>query len=203
MTWVRCFKCAVAGLVSERVVQLLEVVDVEQGDADGRLAAVGTLDFAFYGFVQAAPVECAGQLVFPHQFADLFQFVFQFLDAGFGLVGLLLVGEQFFVRTHGAGLDDARVVHHVFQDVAEFGQVVGLADLLAVAFDLVVIFTRAFGQVTQAVDEGGHQALQGCLGIGQALFERALLDDDIAQIALGIGDGTLVHRFVDDRPEVQ
>ena len=114
----------------ERIVQLLEVVDIEHRYAKCRFAARGTFDLAVHGFVQSAPVERAGKLVFPHQFADLLQFDLEFLHAGICIVSMFLVAEQFIVCMQCAGLYCTRVVHHVLQNMTELCHVVGLAAIL-------------------------------------------------------------------------
>jgi hypothetical protein len=64
----------VAGVVAERVVEFLEVVNVEQGHAEGRLATLRTRDFLLECLLKTAAVECTGQLVMTNQRAGAVEF---------------------------------------------------------------------------------------------------------------------------------
>jgi hypothetical protein len=65
----------VAGVVAERVVELLEVVDVEQRDAQRRLAALARATSFSNVSSRPAAVERAGQLVVANQRAGAVEFV--------------------------------------------------------------------------------------------------------------------------------
>ncbi|MNH46870.1 hypothetical protein D3C79_1098430 [compost metagenome] len=58
------------------VVQALEVIQVQHGDAQRRAAAVGAGRLALEHVVQATAVQAACQLVFPHQFAHMLELRF-------------------------------------------------------------------------------------------------------------------------------
>ena len=49
------------------------------------------------------------------------------------------------MRAQRTGLDGARILHDVIQQVAEFGEVAGFADFLAITLDLLMVVASAFG----------------------------------------------------------
>ncbi len=82
-------KCFVTGVVAQAVVQFFEVIDVEQGNAEGGFVPAGAGHFLAEYFFQPATVEYAGELVVANEVAGGGEFVFQFLDAGFGFLPLV------------------------------------------------------------------------------------------------------------------
>ena len=107
------------------VVEPFEVVQIEQGDAQRRAAPVGGCDLARQRFVQAAPVQAAGQLVFSHQFAHLHQLRFPRLHARFGFLHFLarvdhLVACLERIVLRGAGFSHDVVEHRI--QIADIGR---------------------------------------------------------------------------------
>ena len=66
-------ECGVAGRMAMVVIESLEIVDVEQRDAERCIGAVGTRGFAVVAQVEAAAVERAGQVIDVHEAAQLAQ----------------------------------------------------------------------------------------------------------------------------------
>ena len=123
----------VAHGVAQAVVDVLEVVDVQQRQAQGVAQAAGAGHLALHGFVQPFAVEGAGQRVVPCLGAGAVQLLLQL--GYFGVLGVgalaqflqLGVGE-FGVQGHGAGGG-----HDLFEHRSDFLEVVGLADQVGAA----------------------------------------------------------------------
>ena len=188
----------IAGFVPQGVIEFLEVVDIEQGDAKRRIPALCSGHFSFKCFFKAAPVERAGQLVVTHQRAGLVEFSLQFVDALVGLLDPLFGGAQVITRALGVDLDDPRFADDFSEDAFKLADVVGLADLLDTDFDLVVVVGRRIGKLGEVVDESGQHLFQRLLGVHQAAFELALLEDDLLEAMLGIMDRAQGHRARDN-----
>ncbi len=188
----------VAGLVAQAVVELFEVVDVEQGNAEGGFVPAGAGHFLAEYFFQPAPVEYAGELVVADEVAGGGEFVFQFLDAGFGFLHLLLGDAEFVARALGVDLDVAGFAHDFAEHGFEVGDVFGGADFCGAVFDLVVVIRGGVGEVGQVVDEAGEHVFDGVAGFGDAGLELGLLEEDFLEPALGVVQRMLGERFVDD-----
>ena len=187
----------VAREVAIGVVELLEIVQVEQGHAQRRAAAVGARAFALEHVVQAATVEAARQLVFAHQFAHVLQLRFQILDARLRFLHFLVRGQHAVARRHRLGLHELRLAQHFFQHLVEFLDVAGTADALGKAADLFVEIARRRRHGTEAVDERHHHVLDGRLDVRDAVFQLPLLVDDVLQAARRVFQRAVVERAGD------
>ena len=74
--------------MSEGVVKLFEIINVEQSDAKRRSSALSACDLRRDGFFESAAVECAGELVVADEGACIVQFV----NALFGIINPLFGG---------------------------------------------------------------------------------------------------------------
>ncbi len=178
----------VAGFVSQGVVEFLEVVDIQQGNAERRFAPLRTREFVVERFFQAAPVQHAGQLIVTHERAGFVEFVLQFVDALFGGFDLLPGCAQIVARTLGVELDDARGADDFGEHIFQLGDVVGLADFFHALFHLVVVVGRRVRELGEVVDESRQHLLERLLGFDQTVLELALFENDLFQTAF---------RFVD------
>ena len=89
------YQRSVSGIVPQRVVQFLEVVDVDQRNAKRGLASRCARGFLFKCFFQAAAIQYAGQLVVTHQLAGAVQFVLKLTDFLLGFLNPLARRLQF------------------------------------------------------------------------------------------------------------
>lgn len=188
----------VAGLVAEAVVELLEVVDVEQGDREPAAAALGACGFGLEHFFEATAVERAGELVVAHQAAGFLELGLQGGDALLDFARLLARGEQFVARAARFFLDAARLGHHLVEQGADLGNVAGLGDALGAAADAVVVGAGALGEARELVDETGEHVAQVALGLGQGVLELTLLEDELLEPAAGVVELARVGLGVDD-----
>ena len=122
---------------------------------------------------------------------------FQFLDTVFRRLHVLAGGDHFVARTQGLGLGELGVVHDVFKYPVQLGDALGLADLVRVAADLLVIAACARGDGAEPVDEGDHHVFHADLGFRQAVLEQALLVNDFLQAACGVEQSRVAERAGD------
>ena len=132
----------VAGLVAVGVVDQLEVVHVEQAQAQGRAAPLGKGGFAAEGLVEALAVEHAGEGVVADEFAGLFELGLQAGDLGVGVVGLVAEFFDLAAGALGGFLHRAGFAHHVGDHVGELGDVAGGGDAPGGLLDPGVVVAR-------------------------------------------------------------
>ena len=179
-------QCGVATQMAMRGVDVAEVVQVQQRQAEGLAAAQRTHRFALEQLVEAAPVQRFRQLVHAHQRRDRLQFFLQAGDAPFGGFHLAPRVQQAVARAQGLRLHLRGVVQDVLHPLAQLGDAAAVADGLRMEADAVVELAGAAGHAVQPLHEGHHHLLHRSLGFGQALLQQTLLVDHLAQAGAGL-----------------
>ena len=151
-------ECVVAGLVAVGIVEPLEVVYVQQCEADWSLTTLRAGQFAIHCFLEALAVERAGKLVVAHHFARFSKLILQSEDFLLGILDACLQGIQVVARSLCVELNDPRLTHNLFYDVIQFGKIVGSTDFLMIAS------TRASGRGTLPIGSVGMVVM--VFGIG-------------------------------------
>mmetsp|Transcript_22377 Transcript_22377/g.88473 ORF Transcript_22377/g.88473 Transcript_22377/m.88473 type:complete len:961 (-) Transcript_22377:1086-3968(-) len=193
----------VAGVVAQAVVELLEVVDVQQGQRDPGGLALGLGLFNAEGLDQAAAVGDLRQLVgmdFAGQPPQLaFELVHPLRQRG----GAVVLQRQACLGLGHQALHAAAFLHHLAHRAGQAFERIGLLDGVGIAADVVL---EAVGVLAQFAELGQHaldQALERITGLGALLAQGALA---LAGAGQQFGDGSdaatgqalsqgLVHRL--------
>ncbi len=184
----------VAGGMTVGVVQPLEVVEVEHRNAHWWIAPIRTRQLALEHIIQSAPVQTAGKLIFAHQFAHLFQFLFQIVNASFRLLDILPRTDHVVAWTQRFVLREFCLAHHVVEDLVQLTDIFRLADLLRIFVDLLMVVAGSRRYQAQSIDEGDYHVLHRYLRFAQAMLEYALLVDHFFQAACGIFQCSVADR---------
>ena len=176
----------VAGGVAQFVVECLEVVDVQQGHAQGGVLPAHFGELPLQGFIEALAVEGTGQGVVAGLRTDAVQLAVQFGDLRLGGLGSFphvaqfVTGDQAVVG-HGSG-----GAHQVLQDGRNVGQAFGLLDQPRIFFHLALKGACGLRHLRQPLHEGGQHLAHLFLSGQRMAFGLGLLEDHIFQAALHI-----------------
>ena len=172
--------------MAQPVVDGLEVVHVQQCQAQRRAQAAGAGDFAFHRLVQALAVEAAGQRVVARLGAGAVQFFLQLGNLGaFGL-GALAQVLQFVVRHAAVQRHGAGGAHHILQHRCDLLQGAGLADQVGATLHGALVAGAGCGDARQPLDEGGQHFLHLLLRLQRPGLGFGLLEDHVLEPTLHI-----------------
>ena len=188
----------IAGRMAVRVVQLLEIVEVEHRDAHRLAGATGAGDLALHGVVHPASIERAGQVILADLLADTFELALELTHALLGLFRLSACAHQFVARTHHVDLHPAGVGHQFVDERLEAVHRFGRRDALRVLADLAVELDGVTRHVGEPLHEDGQQRLQRLLRVGQPRLQMRLLEDHFLEATFGLPHGPQVDGLADE-----
>ena len=170
--------------MTERVVELLEVVDVDQPHRQsGSVAfgAAGTRDLGHEGLLQTAAVRHRGQCVGRHLVGKPPQLGLQRAHLALELTGAGVVLLHAPMRTLNQGAHRAAFVDEFLDDAGQALQGLGARDRLGVAADTFAEAPGVFVERTEFAEQALDQVLQGAVGRPAFVAHTPLLREGLTQ----------------------
>ena len=175
----------VADAVAERVVELLEIVDVDQRHRQRGAVARVARALGIEGLGQAAPVGHLGQRVDRDLFREPPQFAFEFAHPRRELHRFGLAGLQARTGAGHLGLHRAAVLHHLAHQLGQTVLRVGVFEVLGIAAELLAKAAGLAAQIAEFGHQALHQRLQRVAGAVALALQTLLLLPRLCQQVLG------------------